>query len=132
MSRWRRTIRCPGFWLAGFVVWAAVLWWMSSAARDFPEGLDFRASDKILHFGYFFGGGGLFSAWWFRRRASLPPPFKHVLVTTLAVGLIGVLDEWHQSWVPGRFGNDPGDVAADVLGALCGAAVFRRCHRLLA
>lgn len=132
MSCWRRTIRRPVFWHASFLIWAVVLWWLSSAARDFPPEFDFRASDKLLHFGYFFGGGGLFSAWWFRRRGELPTPLKHLIGVTLAVGLFGVLDEWHQSWVPGRSGNDPGDLAADFLGAFCGAAVFRRFHRLLA
>ncbi len=133
MSRLRRLIRHPHLWLAAFLLWAGVLWWLSSSAREFPTELDFRASDKVLHFGYFFGGAGLLSAFWFRLRGgSLPPWKKHLLGVTLAVGLIGVLDEWHQSWVPNRFGNDPGDLAADIAGAFCGALVFRRCHRLIA
>lgn len=132
MSPARRLSRHPFFWLSAFLVWAGLLWWLSSAKRDFPSELDFRASDKLLHFGYFFGGGGLLSAFWFRLRGTLPPATKHLLGVTVAVGLFGVLDEWHQSWVPGRSGNDPGDLAADVAGAFCGALVFRRCHRLLA
>jgi VanZ family protein len=50
----------------------------------------------------------------------------------LVVGLTGALDEFHQSHVPGRSGNDPADFAADLLGALCGALVFRKAHRLIA
>ena len=52
-----------------------------------------------------------------------------VLVIVLAT--VGALDEWHQSWVPGRSGNDPGDWLADVVGALTGGLVFKRFHCLL-
>lgn len=133
MNLLRGAIRHPLFWLFAFLLWAGVLWWLSSQPRTFPIEIDFRASDKILHFGYFFGGGGLLSAFWFRlRRGRLPPWKKHLLGVTLALGLVGILDEWHQSRVPNRSGNDPYDLAADLAGALCGAFVFRGCRRTLA
>lgn len=57
---------------------------------------------------------------------------RSLLITVTVVGLTGALDEFHQSHVPGRSGNDPADLAADLLGAFCGALVFRKSHRLLA
>ena len=50
----------------------------------------------------------------------------------LVVGLTGALDEWHQSHVPGRSGNDPADFAADLLGAVAGALLLRRASRWIA
>jgi VanZ family protein len=45
---------------------------------------------------------------------------------------VGCLDEFHQSWVPERTGNDSQDLTADVLGSIAGFYVFKRLHRLLA
>jgi VanZ family protein len=53
------------------------------------------------------------------------------LIVTLILSLIGILDEYHQSFFANRTGNDPGDWLADTLGALCGALVFRKLHRRL-
>ena len=44
-----------------------------------------------------------------------------LLVVTISLAAIGALDEWHQSWIPTRSGNDLGDWIADVLGSLTGA-----------
>jgi VanZ family protein len=125
-------VRSPWLWLAAFAVWSGTLWWLSSRVNHFPVALDFHASDKVLHFGYFFGGGGLFSAFLFRLNPTRPRWGRIFAAAVAAAALTGLLDEWHQSKVPGRSGNDPADFAADVLGAACGALVFRRMHRLVA
>jgi VanZ family protein len=127
-----RLARNPFLWLAAFAFWFGTLWWLSSRVNEFPPGLDFRASDKVLHFGYFFGGALIFSAFLYRLDPALPRWPRIFGLTVLAVGLTGALDEFHQSFVPGRSGNDPGDFAADLLGAVCGAWVFRKAHRLIA
>ncbi|MCW1925658.1 VanZ family protein [Luteolibacter arcticus] len=127
----RRLTRQPWFWLAAFAIWFGTLWWLSSRVQHFPPGLDFRASDKLLHFGYFFGGAGLFSAFLFRRRPENPNWGLIFALTFLVCFMTGVSDEWHQTKVPGRSGNDPADLAADMLGAMCGALVFRKVHRVL-
>ena len=49
---------------------------------------------------------------WPPRRPSL----RSASLVLLAVGLIAALDEWHQSFVPGRFGRAT-DVLIDVAGA---------------
>jgi VanZ family protein len=128
----RRLVRLPLLWLAAFAVWFGTLWWLSSRVNHFPPGLAFRFSDKFLHFGYFFGGAVLFGAFLFRLNAESPNWRRALRLTILLVGLTGALDEWHQSRVPGRSGNDPADFAADLLGAYCGALVFRKAHRWIA
>ena len=128
----RRLVRNPSLWFAAFAVWFGTLWWLSSRVNHFPPGLDFRFSDKLLHFGYFFGGALLFSAYLFRLRPSVPRWGRVLALTVIVVGLTGALDEFHQSHVPGRSGNDPADFTADLLGAFAGALVFRKSHRLIA
>lgn len=128
----RRLVRNPFLWLAAFAIWFGTLWWLSSRKNDFPPGLDFRFSDKLLHFGWFFGGALMFSAFLYRFDPDSPRWGRSLALTVLVVGLTGALDEWHQSHVPGRSGNDPADFAADLLGAFAGAMVFRKAYRLIA
>lgn len=120
----------PGVWFSGFTIWFIVLWWLSSGVRETPEVLDFRASDKVLHFGWFLGGAGLLSAALFTRNPE-GSDRKRILVTVIVVFLVAVLDEYHQSLVPGRHGNDPYDLSADLLGAIAGAMIFRPFRRFL-
>jgi VanZ family protein len=44
--------------------------------------------------------------------------------------LFGVADEFHQSFVPGRQGNDLGDMTADLIGATLGAMSFLVLRRI--
>lgn len=125
----RRLLRHPVLWLGGFAAWFGILWKLSSKVQHFPPGLDFRFSDKLIHFGYFFGGAGLFAAFLYRRNPEAPDWKRIFGLTVLVVGLTGALDEFHQSHVPGRSGNDPADFTADFLGACAGVWVFRKCHR---
>lgn len=120
-----RFLRDPRTWLAAFAVWFGTLWVLSSQVRHFPPGLDFQFSDKLIHFGYFLGGGFTAAAFFFRRDPVTPNWPRIILLATLAAGLTGALDEWHQSWVPGRSGNDLPDLTADLLGAICGALAVR-------
>ncbi len=89
--------------------------------------LDIPHFDKVVHFGYFFGGGGLLSAALF--LAKRPSWRQLTLIVTVVISLIGIWDEFHQSFFENRTGNDFGDWLADTLGALCGALVFRVMHR---
>ena len=128
----RRLVRNPFLWLAAFALWFGTLWWLSSRVNHVPPALDFRFSDKFLHFGWFFGGALMFSAFLYRFDPARPRWGRSLALTVLVVGLTGALDEYHQSHVPGRSGNDPADFAADLLGAFAGALVFRKVHRLIA
>jgi len=126
-----RLPRNPKFWLAGFLLWFAVLWTFSSFPGPGGYAPPIGHLDKVAHFGYFFGGGGLLSAWLFRLRPDRPRWTVILSITILALALIGGLDEWHQTFTPGRSGNDPFDWLADVLGAAAGGFTFKRLHRRL-
>lgn len=126
-----RLPRSPKFWLGGFLLWFGVLWMLSSGTHpNMPEPpiADF---DKIAHFGYFFGGAGLFSAWLFRRNPETPNWRAILVITVIVISLAGWVDEVHQSFVPGRSGNNFPDWIADFLGAIAGALVFKRFHHRL-
>jgi VanZ family protein len=128
----RRLIRSPWLWLTAFAVWFGTLWWLSSQPNPLPPDLAIQLNDKVEHFGYFFGGAGLFSAFLFRLHPEKSNWKKILLLTLLVAAFVGALDEHHQSFTPGRSAHDLGDFTADVLGALCGALVFRKLHRVLA
>ena len=125
-----RLLRRPWPWLAAFIAWFCVMWWLSSRALDMPQGLGFRGADKVLHFGWFLGGAGLLSAAVFFFRKGLPARTR-IAVVVAVVTLAGVVDEAHQTNTPGRRGNDPWDLTADFLGALAGAFIFQRTKHLL-
>jgi VanZ family protein len=114
-----------GFWLAAFLAWTGLLWWLSSRSDPVAAGPEIPHFDKFCHFVYFAAGGFLFAA-------LLGAPVPRRLTWSAIVGLailvlagIGALDEWHQSHTPRRQGNDPADWAADLAGAALGAILLR-------
>jgi VanZ family protein len=127
-----RAVRHPLPWLVAWLAWAGTLWWLSSGAREFPPAEGILHFDKICHFGYFFGGAGLLSAFLFRLNAEKPDWGRIFALCMVAGMIVGRLDEWHQSWVPNRSGDDINDFLADMVGTLCGALVFRLTHRVIA
>lgn len=82
--------------------------------------------DKMYHFGYFFGGSGLCSAALYTLTRGKIAPHHMLTWVVLTLTATGCLDEWHQSWVEGRSGNDSMDLTADILGSVAGFHVFRR------
>ncbi|MES2923402.1 MAG: VanZ family protein [Verrucomicrobiota bacterium] len=126
-----RLVLNPRFWLAGFLIWFAVLWVMSSLTgrETFLPPSD--QMDKVAHFGYFFGGSGLLCAYLYRRNPDHPNWKVIIGGAILALSLNACLDEYHQSFSPGRSGNDPADLLADVFGAAVGAFTFKRIHHRL-
>ena len=123
--------RRSSFWLVAFLSWGTVLWILSDGPLPDPEGPSLYGLDKILHFGYFFGGAGLLSAALFLRAGTNPNWPALIVLVILMISSVGLLDEWHQSWIPERSGNDAGDWLADTYGALAGALTFRRMHWVL-
>ncbi|MFT4175776.1 MAG: VanZ family protein [Luteolibacter sp.] len=126
-----RLRRKSGFWLGCFIVWLVTLWILSSISGSDTQLPPIKFSDKIAHFGYFFGGGGLLTAWFYRRNPENPDWPVILLSSILILALVGILDEFHQSFTPGRSGNDLFDWFADLAGATCGALVFRLVHRVV-
>lgn len=54
-----------------------------------------------------------------------PGPARVLVLGAALAAVYGVTDEWHQSFIAGRFA-EARDLAMDVLGAVAGAWVFRR------
>ena len=121
----------PKFWLAGFILWFVSLWILSSFAMPGEFNPRIENVDKLQHFGFFFGGAGLLSAALFRLKPEAPDWKRIITAAVIAMALVGWLDEWHQSFTPGRSGNDIYDWLADVLGALAGSFTLRALHRRL-
>jgi len=121
----------PATWLTAFLCWFATLWWLSSGVRQMHHAPPIPFLDKILHFGWFLGGAGLLSAFLLRLRPDASWPRNIALLVVAVIAATGALDEWHQSWIPGRSGNDLGDWLADLAGAVAGVFIFQRFGRPL-
>ncbi|MEX1049415.1 MAG: VanZ family protein [Akkermansiaceae bacterium] len=127
----RRLPPSPRFWLAAFLLWFGVLWVLSSFAIAGPETPPVTHFDKVAHFGFFFGGSGLLTAFFYRLNPG-QPNWKLLFIGVVGVlAAVGALDEWRQSHVPGRSGNDLADWLADVTGAVSGCFVFKAIHHRL-
>lgn len=121
----------PGFWLGAVLLWFGVLFYFSSKSDVGIPMLMIKGIDKVQHFGYFFGGGGLLSAFLFFRN-PIKPSWRTIILTVFGVmAAVSLIDEYHQTFTPGRSGNDVFDGLADVTGATVGAFVFKAIHRWL-
>lgn len=97
-----------------FVVWFGVLFWLSSGPIEEMPGSGIPHIDKLYHAGYFFIGGILLT---FAIGRTFSPALHMLVFGVIACTLaVGLFDEWHQSFSPGRSGGDPADLAADVIG----------------
>lgn len=63
-------------------------------------------------------------AWLLARSQPARSPVGVVIVTLLVAIGYGALDEWHQSFVPGRHA-DAGDVLKDAVGSAIGVALHQ-------
>lgn len=119
----------PRFWLACLFLWAATLFILSSLSQTLPDGgPEIPHLDKILHFGYFLGGGFILTTWLLLKKGPTLPWAIGVFLPLAVFAIIGVLDEYHQTFTPGRSGNDAFDWLADILGAGTGILLARRFH----
>lgn len=93
-------------------VWAVVLFFLGSipgvSAGELP------VNDKVIHLGLYALLGGALA--WGRLRSPSPP--THLLLVSLGV-VAGLVDEFHQAYVPGRDASG-GDLLADTVGVLAG------------
>jgi VanZ family protein len=106
------------------LVWCAVIFTLS--AQSDPEryvGVNLRLNDKVEHVlayatgGFLAAGASAATPW---GTASRWAPW---IAAVLFCGVWAVSDEFHQSLVPGRDASGT-DLAADVVGAALGAALF--------
>jgi len=122
-----RHTRNPALWFAALLVWFGILCVLSSFQSVGPA-IALEHADKLLHFGYFLVGGVLMAGWRFRLQPAEPDWPRIIIGTTAAMALAGWIDEWHQTFTPGRSGGDVWDLLADTLGGSAGALVLRAAH----
>ncbi|MEO1857969.1 MAG: VanZ family protein [Rubritalea sp.] len=113
----------PEVWIIAWAIWLLSLWFLSAGTQGAENTPDIPHLDKVAHFGYFFGGGGLLCGW-LRHQFSQLSALRCITITTLVCSLVGIMDEYHQTFTPGRLGNDFGDWLADTLGSLSAAVVM--------
>ena len=121
-------LRRPGLWFLAVIVWFVALFLLSNQSHLQPPGPEFDNRDKVYHTGYFaLGSLCLFVG--MRLKAPSRGTVKTVLVVFLFAALVGAFDEFHQSFIPNRSGNDVGDWLADasggILGSLLGMVLLR-------
>ncbi len=123
----------PAFWWGCYALWFAVLFGLSSISKV-PSGTpQFMLSDKFAHAAYFTAGSAALALAVALRPGSRfsSNPLLVISACLLAAALVGAFDEWHQSFTPGRSGNDLGDWVADLVGGLLGALLGRAALRRL-
>ena len=115
----------PAWWWLALATWGGLLFFLSS--QSLPQGPAPQVDhlDKVAHFLYFSGGGFVLTGLLLRHGWSRGTR-RLVWVSVLAMAVLGGLDEWHQTFTPGRSGNDPGDWLADVAGGLAGTLLALR------
>ncbi len=103
-------------WHLPWLAMMTLIFWLSSIPNLSQSVLVFDLSDKLIHF-VVFGVLGWLTARGF-KHCTLDKIRKRYFVTAAAATIIfAATDEWHQSFVPGRFA-DVWDWVADTLGIL--------------
>lgn len=103
------------------VLWAILLFFLSSLPSESVPTLKIKHEDLVLHFlvyvifGYFLG---------IATRPSLRTNALKGFIIAVLVGIAyGATDEFHQTFVPGRLAT-VSDFIADSLGAVAGLSVY--------
>ena len=84
--------------------------------------LGFSFQDKLFHF-IVFGFLAILMARSFKKSKLKFFNKYYLMLAIILTGFYGVIDEYHQYFVPGRF-STVGDWAADILGAIVFILVF--------
>ncbi len=113
-------LRRPRPWLILLAVWWVTLFILSHQSHLHPPGPDLPNIDKVEHTGYFTLGGFLCFSWLMARNPGRSV-MRTAVLTVVFCSVVGALDEYHQSFIPNRSGNDPWDWAADNLGGVLGS-----------
>ena len=101
------------------VGWMALIWALSSMPSDDEPGLHISPVLGNLAHAPIFGLLALWLALLIPRGTGWPRVDAHAAARVMLVVLAYAgIDEWHQSWIPGR---DPSvfDVGTDLVGAAC-------------
>lgn len=107
------------------LLWAAIIFTVSSIPNLKTPSLDFKAMDKIAHFAEYFILG-LFLAFGLNKMNI--GKGKVFWISACAAGLYGILDEVHQLIVPGRV-TDGIDMLANTIGAFAASGFYMLKNR---
>lgn len=121
--------RLPRTWWTLLLIWWITLWFLSGTPHP-PSLPGFLDWDKLKHTVYFMLGGSFWALALGLQRPTLAP-WIIALTGALFCSIVGIFDEWHQVFTPGRSGADWGDWTADSLGGLLGPWVGLGLHSLL-
>ncbi len=93
--------------------------WYISGQSSLPKAFAFFTYDKLIHFLSF---AFLAFCWslWFSPKQWKEKPIRSMLYVLLIVGIYGAIDEYHQSFTPGRVMSFF-DWLADLFGAFFGS-----------
>lgn len=103
--------------------------WVLSSQSSLPKVVSIFSYDKFLHFASF---AFLAFCWalWFTPKQWKEHPVRCILLVLTIIGVYGAIDEYHQSFTPGRDMSFY-DWIADMIGAFFGsifACVFLRYY----
>lgn len=110
-----------------FIVYASLIFVVSSFSKLPTPDLGLTFADKIIHLIEY----GLFSLLALRGLLHPPVRLSPAIAYSLAIGIsviYAALDEYHQSFVPGR-NADVFDVLADIFGAILALLVYYKVKR---
>lgn len=108
-------------------VWIILVFALSSiAAPELPEGPEIPFLDKVAHFVIY--AAGAVCVWHLYRRRFGCRWFSSVM-TFSTIAFLGGLDEYYQTYIPGRSGADVGDWAADLAGAAAAILILLLIYR---
>ena len=92
-----------------------------------PE-FEWLTIDKLYHFVEYAILGGLLAIAFVKAKPAVVPSKLIWLVATVLSILYGASDEWHQTFVPGRFAT-VADWVADALGSIAGVLAVYLYHK---
>lgn len=132
MKRLSSILTKSKLWILLFILWLITLCLLSSFSKVAPaEAPKIPHLDKIAHFSYFLGGGYILATWLQLKYGTQSSPFIRFLLPIIFFSIFGAIDEYHQTFTPGRSGNDFYDWLADFLGASLGVLLANYFHWLL-
>ncbi|MFO7891803.1 MAG: VanZ family protein [bacterium] len=108
-------------WIHGPTILIILLiFFFSSIPKLNVPDINFSLQDKFFHVIEF----GIFGFFLQRSYYSLTKKLYNSFIMVFFLGsMYGVLDEFHQSYIPGRLVSY-NDMIADALGVLCGQVIF--------
>lgn len=128
------------WWIGIWILWLIILTILSSMSKP-GLAIPIVGIDKVQHAVMFAAGGCALAMGLALHRFTLAEApngagwWRIGMIVLIVSALIGWLDEWHQSFIPQRFGLDFYDWVADIVGSVlavpCARFLLRRLARAM-